>query len=450
MNGINVQFSDVLVYQSSTLEKGDSRLGRWSEQFFDFGQRRVKIARTPDWANDPEVLASPVKLTLQGYFSLLPTGYHKLYVAKTTPQEAKNGLSWWRTALRIVLCLTVVLPLFFAYQKYQYRKHTLFVEEEQERKVIGREEEIRVSSGTRVAIGMLYAKLFDSMDSINHYYQGGSVKLAILNLQVHLFNYLKHAQTQGLPVNLKNIERVIREMQASIVLTKQNLRGDALRKSLHESFESIPIAAESMAEADRPGCIIPGYFEDHGVMFVIYRTEESKYSLKIINTGVGAMAAPNSDDKVRDLIYTGLSISDLVGWLCVECNEDISKRDTQFHLDFIKGFFLKADGSNLTYGRVHHQQKKGSCYLKCVTSWLNGRLGDDYFAFKTYMSEKSLEDVQTLIDRVEKLDLYKKWRYVFGDIREGDYVKKWAKVKLASQKIIAKRQQKASRLGIVA
>lgn len=450
MNEIRMGFSDVLVYDSSKLEKGESKLGRMSERFFDFGQRRLLVT-SPDWANSASLKMYEHRATPQLYVTLIPKGKFKLYIQESGAATPP----WWTVALkiaiRVVLCSTILLPLFFAYHKYKhrekYKKNAVLTEERVEKIDLERVADVKACVAARAVFAIFYAKLLDSVSSIITF-GGGSAYLAISDLQKHLQAFLEYAQGKGLPINRTNIERTIQEMAGAIRLQHTNHirvpeQAKELREKFYKQLVDLPLRSAEMAEFQQPGLIILPAIEGHAVLYEIHRTEREEYSFKVINTGEGSSDSLTQPGKVEDCVFNGLSLEKLMN--ASDFLFDYEKLlPANIFVDLLNKTFFNEKAPTPSYARVHSEQKKGTCFTKCVTSWLNGRLGDDYFPFKAFMSEASLVEADAAFERIKGWNLRGKWLHIFGVATEAEARQQWEKARAAAVTIIAKRQAKAA------
>lgn len=209
---------------------------------------------------------------------------------------------------------------------------------------------------------------------------------------------------------------------------------DEITKDVVKAIHALPIEQNV---SKRQGVLVPGGHSNrnildpashgHSVVYMIEREDhgkEERFSFTIINTGEGAPISPltlrESDPskwRTTDIKYTSLSIKEIS--LCLnevlkyQCsfknsNMDVVHKTLEKHL-------CQNNNANKVAGRTHRLQRKGACALKCIISWLYGRLGREiYRQFDPIVIKRTMV---TLTEEMEKLKTSPReiWKlFIFG------------------------------------
>lgn len=335
---------------------------------------------------------------------------------------------------------------------------------------------------TRFEIGIAYAQLLDSIEDLNvQELEGLRESLTSKELINQLLSYTHHLRENGIsPPAI--LEKAILELQFShdidneiamqIPLNERMKQPEFFSKLMRDELDEDPVSekivqqVKSLVTRDKNENGIPsqvvlhGGKEDHAFLYVIEPSEDGKtFSFKIINTGEGTVKdkiPKKGKSTTSDIVYTGLTLWDLRNEFFTKLLQ-IKRKEYNVRevLNFIDKSFLNWDKSNKVKGRTHSVQAKGTCALKCLTSWLHERLGEHYYPFKEFASKKALVNMQEGFKVVEGLpelqakrlpepEANNRWEYFFGVPTKEKAAQLQAKMVAASQQIIQKRAEKAA------
>lgn len=152
-----------------------------------------------------------------------------------------------------------------------------------------------------------------------------------------------------------------------------------------------------VAQAPLPSFIIPGGYKGqtagHAVLYQIERQSTDKYALTVINTGEGAPGAPiikNDKEYVIDTRFSGVTLAQLRTCLpqLLKWNGGLDRTGNMDKIyKLLSSTFIGAQEGE---GRKHLEQVSGTCSVRCVVSWMYGKMGKDaYRQFHPIMIERS-------------------------------------------------------------
>ena len=199
----------------------------------------------------------------------------------------------------------------------------------------------------------------------------------------------------------------------------------------------------------------------HSVQYVFKLENEGSYSLTFVNTGEGMVYHPPIQSQlkemwnfmwgkenvvrahVKDDVWSGIPkealTEELVRLLTKRDIHPIPSRMADIVQD-VSNYFSRFPSVQLNKGRDHKLQKKGSCAVKSLTSWLHERLGDQIWRdFKTFFTKREMQKIDRLAEQIPdpaKREIFKKEGYRLMEKREGKKVSQRAPVnEKAAEKI---------------
>jgi hypothetical protein len=183
----------------------------------------------------------------------------------------------------------------------------------------------------------------------------------------------------------------------------KELRDDLSYRSIESIVEKIvqrlgdlPIPA---ARALLPSLIIPGGYKGkmagHAVLYQIERQSADKFAVTVINTGEGAPGAPiikNNKVFVIDKRFSGVTLAQLKACLPQllkwNAGSDRTGSMDKIYMMLSSTFIGAEEGC----GRKHLEQVSGTCSVRCLVSWMYGKMGKDaYRQFHLIMIERTIE-----------------------------------------------------------
>lgn len=300
----------------------------------------------------------------------------------------------------------------------------------------------------RDKIRVAYAQLLDSIGDLNIQQLVGLTALTTSGELINqILSYVNHLRESGMPVPAI-LEKATLELQFSYDVNSEKLYKKPIADKIIQQIKAL----KDKGMTDNSQVILQGGTSRHGILYVIEPSKDGKtFSFNVINTGEGIIydeTLKKNKPTTTDIVYTDLTLDQLTSDFFKQITEmAMNESDIKKVLDFIDKSLRNPIKNNKAKGRTHFVQKKGTCALKCLTSWLHERLGEHYYPFKEFASKQALENLQEgfkEVERMPEIRAHNRWEYFYGVPTKEKAAELQGKMVSASQKVLQKRAEKAA------
>jgi len=269
------------------------------------------------------------------------------------------------------------------------------------------------------------------------------------------------------PEHTEKFTQVKKQLNQALLYCIQieNLQGEEVEKlgwpqeeiKQQKTLKDIVASCKDDIQKLSPGesFMLPAGTRDHTVVYEILKKDNGKYTLTLINTGLGINIGHkiNEEGRVRTLVYDDLEeevfdtefLESIVTFVV-----DIKEKEWDEIYKFLDGKLKKDD--NKKEGRLHKQQREGICASKSLSVWLHSKIAPGmtseernvqgellYETFKLDILNQNLtalkenselqkhirENVKIEVKRFRNISLIQK--FIIGNLN-------WAKEKLSANK----------------
>lgn len=241
---------------------------------------------------------------------------------------------------------------------------------------------------------LFYAKILDKVDFRLPSLEGLESLEAVNSLYSELTQFMEESSKE----NEEKLNGILEELKfAQEVVSSYSplINSENSEEGLKRVAEKILRKISNLAAGQ--SCIFTGGYQGHAVLYEIKRELEGGFSFTIINTGEGS---PGKGSRTQDVKYVNLASEELSLEFMVELLNYKVKKPSE-HTPTMEEVLKNVDGHlfhtslpNLAMGRSHGLQKKGTCSIRCLHSWLHGKMGRPlYSQFKVFQTEGMIKQM---------------------------------------------------------
>lgn len=317
----------------------------------------------------------------------------------------------------------------------------------------------------------LYSAILDSRPGLHSWLAGSYATHELSAMSTDIENFLCEKEGQINPSHTEGLKDCSQKIRHCCEISSIQ-EGQSIEKKRQEIAQHI--AELSVGDS----CLLPGSGKEHAMLYEIRRMSQDQYVFTIINTGedqVGSFARRPFrpleqlfafNEHTREFYgnihfslfnqYAHKTYTVGAGVLDEKFLEEILFLDnppkTRDLIGQIDELLIHRGGGIIGYGRLHHEQKRGSCAVKCVTSWLRGELihrygeieGNAlYFEFKVYRTRKMLAEFDKLDRETPSLTL----QYIYKVKTDEQLDRCIRERQEAAFRVLEKREMKAKKYG---